>query len=327
VPTAPKPSQYDNVSEYTAAMALAVKPGTEVEVIAPYAYSNYALTPGLTGRIACVDTYGAFVEFGATANENGAPVGSMQGPTAERMWRNCVWLRYGNLAITGRQREAPAPADMDEMLRNGNFLSAKEFRNPYVNYENQDQGLPNMHLAKYDDYLAKVLPPGHVLPVKDANTGVEGVLGRAMTAKVPIGHGTVACVRWNDGKTTHVLSSDSLTPVGPARKEDFTPPSDAHIVCDAAMLPRGTTIRRGPDWKWKDQGSQLGSVVGRRHDTAPGWVIVRWDNGETNHYRMGAYQQDGKTHPPKYDLEVALTQGKEEKKRGFVGRLLDRFRR
>ena len=62
-------------------------------------------------------------------------------------------------------------------------------------------------------------------------------------------------------------------------------------------LLKGAQVVRGPDWKWRDQDGGVGSVgtiTGNLHD---GWVDVRWDNEQTNSYRMGA--------EAKYDLQLS----------------------
>ncbi|KAK3606263.1 hypothetical protein CHS0354_037939 [Potamilus streckersoni] len=54
------------------------------------------------------------------------------------------------------------------------------------------------------------------------------------------------------------------------------------------LLPIGTRVRRGPDWKWGDQDSQgAGTIVGYNKNN---WVSVVWDNydssgGNSNQYR------------------------------------------
>lgn len=57
-----------------------------------------------------------------------------------------------------------------------------------------------------------------------------------------------------------------------------------------AQDPLGKRVRRGPDWKWRDQdgtppgeGTVLKCARGNE-----GWLKVRWDCGNKNHYRWGA---------------------------------------
>ncbi|XP_052699916.1 uncharacterized protein LOC128177295 [Crassostrea angulata] len=48
----------------------------------------------------------------------------------------------------------------------------------------------------------------------------------------------------------------------------------------------GTRVRRGQDWKWKNQDGQgPGTVVG--HSKRIGWINVEWDNGILLPYRFG----------------------------------------
>nr|XP_022329688.1 uncharacterized protein LOC111128392 [Crassostrea virginica] len=55
---------------------------------------------------------------------------------------------------------------------------------------------------------------------------------------------------------------------------------------DPNMPNLGTRVRRGPDWKWKNQDGQgAGTVVG--HGTRAGWINVEWDTGLMLPYRYG----------------------------------------
>ncbi|XP_061168822.1 uncharacterized protein LOC133178072 [Saccostrea echinata] len=55
---------------------------------------------------------------------------------------------------------------------------------------------------------------------------------------------------------------------------------------DANMPCVGTRVRRGPDWKWKNQdGHGIGTVVG--HSQRVGWINVEWDTGLQLPYRYG----------------------------------------
>ena len=61
-------------------------------------------------------------------------------------------------------------------------------------------------------------------------------------------------------------------------------------------LPPGTKVRRGRDWRWKNQDGGplgIGEVTGRYKE---GWVSVKWGNGKGYNYRWGA---DGF-----FDLEI-----------------------
>nr|XP_022332696.1 uncharacterized protein LOC111130207 [Crassostrea virginica] len=55
---------------------------------------------------------------------------------------------------------------------------------------------------------------------------------------------------------------------------------------DLNMPHVGTRVRRGPDWKWKNQdGRGPGTVVG--HSEHVGWIKVEWDTGLLMPYRYG----------------------------------------
>uniref|UniRef100_A0A0K2TN15 E3 ubiquitin-protein ligase n=1 Tax=Lepeophtheirus salmonis TaxID=72036 RepID=A0A0K2TN15_LEPSM len=90
--------------------------------------------------------------------------------------------------------------------------------------------------------------------------------------------------------------------LGKAAKE-----AEAHLkkqrrLLRAQMMKQmtvGAKVVRGLDWKWKDQdGSPPGEglLVSELHN---GWIDVKWDNGSSNSYRMGA---EGK-----FDLKLAPT--------------------
>ena len=56
-------------------------------------------------------------------------------------------------------------------------------------------------------------------------------------------------------------------------------------------LPKGTTVDRGQDWKWGEQGGgDVGTVLGSGREVAASdkWVKVMWKNGGRNNYRWGA---------------------------------------
>eukprot|EP01107_Rhizomastix_libera_P002507 TRINITY_DN1436_c1_g1_i4.p1 TRINITY_DN1436_c1_g1~~TRINITY_DN1436_c1_g1_i4.p1 ORF type:complete len:1935 (+),score=580.20 TRINITY_DN1436_c1_g1_i4:845-5806(+) len=88
--------------------------------------------------------------------------------------------------------------------------------------------------------------------------------------------------------TTPALASPS-TPNG----ADSPKPRVRRTILSGLLQPGpglkpivGMRVRKGKDWKWKDQdhGGE-GSVL---QDTNDGWVKVKWDHGETNSYRWGA---------------------------------------
>lgn len=49
----------------------------------------------------------------------------------------------------------------------------------------------------------------------------------------------------------------------------------------------GLRVRRGPDWRWEDQDGGPGGVGRLLGAAGPGWVVVRWDGGHENGYRVG----------------------------------------
>ena len=57
----------------------------------------------------------------------------------------------------------------------------------------------------------------------------------------------------------------------------------------AAMMTIGTRVVRGKDWKWGEQDSSgEGTVVENNSGHKVGWLRIKWDNGSTHSYRMGA---------------------------------------
>ena len=58
----------------------------------------------------------------------------------------------------------------------------------------------------------------------------------------------------------------------------------------------GTRVRRGPDWKWKEQDKHGLGTVNAADPGLPGWVRVHWNHGLERSYRWGADSA--------YDLEV-----------------------
>ncbi|XP_025076928.1 uncharacterized protein LOC112553731 [Pomacea canaliculata] len=65
---------------------------------------------------------------------------------------------------------------------------------------------------------------------------------------------------------------------------------DKEKVKTGELLPLGTRVVRGPDWKWKNQDTDgAGTVI--QHDKENNWIYVKWDNGTHNAYR---YNENGK---------------------------------
>ena len=65
----------------------------------------------------------------------------------------------------------------------------------------------------------------------------------------------------------------------------------------AVDLCIGTRVRRGPDWKWKEQDKHgLGTVIATVPAPPAGWAHVHWNHGMERSYRWGAENA--------FDLEV-----------------------
>ena len=60
-------------------------------------------------------------------------------------------------------------------------------------------------------------------------------------------------------------------------------------------MRKGHHVTRGVDWKWGNQDGQSPGVV-TKVKRSNGVVHVKWDNGGSNVYRMGAED--------KYDLKL-----------------------
>ncbi|XP_062596398.1 uncharacterized protein LOC134257818, partial [Saccostrea cucullata] len=72
-------------------------------------------------------------------------------------------------------------------------------------------------------------------------------------------------------------------------------------LVDSGMPPVGSRVKRGPDWKWKNQDQNgPGTVVSHSHDA--GWLIVHWDIGTSASYRYGTTNIE----KDKYDVVVCL---------------------
>ena len=71
-------------------------------------------------------------------------------------------------------------------------------------------------------------------------------------------------------------------------------------VVNRENVRTGMKVIRGPDWNWGDQDGCSGSsgvIIGAVD--SEGWVPVRWSNGSSNKYRVGAND--------KYDLKFSST--------------------
>ncbi|XP_069137895.1 uncharacterized protein [Argopecten irradians] len=60
---------------------------------------------------------------------------------------------------------------------------------------------------------------------------------------------------------------------------------EGHRELECDMPPLGTRVRRGPDWSWDQQDSNMaGTVVSHKSN---GWLWVIWDSGYRNQYCCG----------------------------------------
>lgn len=63
---------------------------------------------------------------------------------------------------------------------------------------------------------------------------------------------------------------------------------DEEKVKNKVLPPLGTRVRRGPDWRWKNQDTDgPGTVI--HHNKDDNWIYVKWDNRVCNAYR---YNED-----------------------------------
>ncbi|XP_070204539.1 uncharacterized protein [Littorina saxatilis] len=62
---------------------------------------------------------------------------------------------------------------------------------------------------------------------------------------------------------------------------------DTDHVADGTLLPLGTRVRRGQDWKWNNQDTEGAGTVIQHRKKQDGWLHVMWDNGTHNAYRYG----------------------------------------
>lgn len=89
---------------------------------------------------------------------------------------------------------------------------------------------------------------------------------------------------------------------------------DAAAAAAAAQAPKGSVVTaenytkgkkvvRGPNWKWGNQDGGRGHQGTLDEDRARSdkWGSVKWDNRDTNIYRVGAI--DGNNEAPAYDLQ------------------------
>jgi hypothetical protein len=64
------------------------------------------------------------------------------------------------------------------------------------------------------------------------------------------------------------------------------------IIVTKHNLKIGAKVKRGPDWRDGDDGSDIGILI--PSSRTDGWALVKWNDGYTLNYRIG-YQD-------KYDL-------------------------
>lgn len=62
---------------------------------------------------------------------------------------------------------------------------------------------------------------------------------------------------------------------------------DTELVSAGMLLPLGTRVIRGSDWKWSDQDSGGPGTVIQHRKKQDGWLHIMWDNGSHNAYRYG----------------------------------------
>ena len=75
-------------------------------------------------------------------------------------------------------------------------------------------------------------------------------------------------------------ASSAISPEDPIDVRELSPADRRALV--------GATVRRGPDWKWRDQDGGPGSTGTILSVEGFSIVGVRWENGHRNHYRAGA---------------------------------------
>ncbi|XP_070197062.1 uncharacterized protein [Littorina saxatilis] len=123
---------------------------------------------------------------------------------------------------------------------------------------------------------------------------------------------TLACVKGTEVSTREQIEAlaTGLTPgmteeqkaavVGAVQKEQTTPSkkhrnrlSDMDDIFEntekvdaGEMLPLGTRVLRGPEWRYNDQDGQGPGTVFSHRDK-DGWTWVNWDNGSYNRYPFG----------------------------------------
>ena len=76
-----------------------------------------------------------------------------------------------------------------------------------------------------------------------------------------------------------------------------------------AKMVKGVRVVRGPDWKWGHQDGDPPGVGRVQADLTDGWVDVKWENGSSNRYRMGAQGA--------YDLQLESSQDLAESSDAF----------
>ncbi|XP_062603521.1 uncharacterized protein LOC134265301 isoform X2 [Saccostrea cucullata] len=72
-------------------------------------------------------------------------------------------------------------------------------------------------------------------------------------------------------------------------EDDEEDDEDENCEINPEMLPIGTRVRRGPDWRWGDQDCHgPGTVVNHNDNGKRGWLRVVWDVGSSYPYRYGS---------------------------------------
>jgi len=112
-------------------------------------------------------------------------------------------------------------------------------------------------------------------------------LGRRLTdlAEGPPAGSPMRVVRVS--RSQQVLDWQQVAPARP------TPAQSQSSTPATSVLELGAVVQRGPTWKWKEQDGgpdRCGEVTAV--DRAAGWVVVLWDAGMQNKYRIGQSHQD-----------------------------------
>ncbi len=70
---------------------------------------------------------------------------------------------------------------------------------------------------------------------------------------------------------------------------------EGNVIITKELAIAGTRVKRGRDWEWYDQDQNRNGTITTTADHD--WVVVQWDNGVINTYRVGGDK--------KFDLYLA----------------------